>query len=601
MNKDVIYIEPEDDITDIISKVKNAKTKIVALVPPKKAGVLRSAVNFKLIAKAAAQHDKTVVLISTDENLVKFARSVKMPVAKTLNSKPQLATDDEEEFGEDEADSDVIEESDEKEEKSDKDSDKKSAKSDKKDEKDDKSDKKSSKDDKKVVPVKTMDDDVDMEVDAEEEAEKEKEEGKKKSSKKVPNFKKYRWPIAIGSVLTIVLVLVLIWAFAIAPAAKIIVHVRTTDRNFSEKIQLTTNPDEENIDEGIFYMEEKTLEKTATADFEATGEEDQGTKASGTLTLKRTGDVPMYGDLSSLYGAALTIPTGAKFTYNNLVYVTTEAVTLRAPSKSDLLDWEEECDIKNTYLLCPLKTDAAITAAVKVEAVENGDKYNMSAVNSGWSTSISGVTPTSSTAMAGGTSKIIKIVSEDDLAAAEENLDVTGETDAKNEMAEEHKADFILIKGSFNVENGELSSSPALGEEVANDITPKVVKKTTYKIFAVSRDAIDQYIEKQVKESLGDNTQTVYTTGAGKDEETVVAFFESYKTTTAKLKSTVKTGPLVTPEMVSEKVLGQKVGQVRTMLTSINGVTDVEIDRSYFWVTSIPSDINKVEIEITVK
>ena len=58
MNKDVIYIEPEDDITDILANIKDAKNKIIALVPPKKAGVLRSAVNFKLIAKTAAQATK---------------------------------------------------------------------------------------------------------------------------------------------------------------------------------------------------------------------------------------------------------------------------------------------------------------------------------------------------------------------------------------------------------------------------------------------------------------------------------------------------------------------------------------------------------------
>ena len=34
MNKDVIYIEPEDDITDIITKIEGSKEKIVALVPP---------------------------------------------------------------------------------------------------------------------------------------------------------------------------------------------------------------------------------------------------------------------------------------------------------------------------------------------------------------------------------------------------------------------------------------------------------------------------------------------------------------------------------------------------------------------------------------
>ena len=109
MNKDVIYIEPEDDITDILANIKNAKNKIVALVPPKKAGVLRSAVNFKLIAKTATQAKKTVVLISSDESLLKLADKAKMPTAKSLQSKPKLPTsDDAEEFGE-EKDDDMIE------------------------------------------------------------------------------------------------------------------------------------------------------------------------------------------------------------------------------------------------------------------------------------------------------------------------------------------------------------------------------------------------------------------------------------------------------------------------------------------------------------
>lgn len=36
MNKEVIYLEPEDDITDILSKLQRAEQKVVALVPPKK-------------------------------------------------------------------------------------------------------------------------------------------------------------------------------------------------------------------------------------------------------------------------------------------------------------------------------------------------------------------------------------------------------------------------------------------------------------------------------------------------------------------------------------------------------------------------------------
>ena len=588
MNKDVIYIEPEDDITDIIAKVKNAKTKIVALVPPKKAGVLRSVVNFKLIAKTALQHNKTVVLISTDENLVKFAQSVKMPVAKSLSSKPQLATDDEAEFGDADEESDIIEEEPEAETST--------SKSEKKDVKSDHE--KSHKDDKKAEAAKVKkSEEVVTEDEIDEEADTDKKVAKKKSNQKVPNIKKYRTQIIIGSVFAVIMVVVLVWAFAFAPAAKVIVHVRTSDQGFSEKIKLTTDQDKEDIDAGIFYMEEKAIEKTASADFEATGEVDKGTKASGTLTVKRTSPVSIVGNGRD----AITIPVGTKFTYNGLTYVSTAASTLRAVDGKDFDT--DTCKVSTSLVAtCDLSKD--VTTTVKIEAIENGDKYNMGAVNSGWTASISGATPTSSAAISGGTSKIVKIVSKDDLAAAEENLDITGESDAKKELIDENSDDAIVIKSSFNIENGQLSSSPALGEEVNGDTKPKVTKKTTYKVYTVSRDAVSQYIEKTVEEGLGDDTRTVYATGAGKDEEKVIAFFESYKNNngeyTAKLKSTVKIGPRVTPEMISEKILGQKVGQVRTMLTSINGVADVEINRSYFWVTKIPSDINKVEIEITV-
>ena len=588
MNKDVIYIEPEDDITDIIAKVKNAKTKIVALVPPKKAGVLRSVVNFKLIAKTALQHNKTVVLISTDENLVKFAQSVKMPVAKSLSSKPQLATDDEAEFGDADEESDIIEEEPEPETLT--------SKSEKKDVKSEHE--KSHKDDKKAEAVKVKKpEEVVTEDEIDEEADTDKKLAKKKSNQKVPNIKKYRTQIIIGSVFAVIMVVVLVWAFAFAPAAKVVVHVRTSDQGFSETIKLTTDQDKEDIDAGIFYMEEKAIEKTASADFEATGEVDKGTKASGTLTVKRTSPVSIVGNGRD----AITIPVGTKFTYNGLTYVSTAASTLRAVDGKDFDT--DTCKVSTSLVAtCDLSKD--VTTTVKIEAIENGDKYNMGAVNSGWTASISGATPTSSAAISGGSSKIVKIVSKDDLAAAEENLDITGESDAKKELIDENSDDAIVIKSSFNIENGQLSSSPALGEEVNGDTKPKVTKKTTYKVYTVSRDAVSQYIEKTVEEGLGDDTRTVYATGAGKDEEKVIAFFESYKNNngeyTAKLKSTVKIGPRVTPEMISEKILGQKVGQVRTMLTSINGVADVEINRSYFWVTKIPSDINKVEIEITV-
>ena len=93
MNKDVIYIEPEDDITDIISKLRGSQAKVVALVPPKKIGVLRSAVNTKLISKAAKSAKKVAVIVTTDSALIKLSASAGIPVAKNLSSRPKLPSE----------------------------------------------------------------------------------------------------------------------------------------------------------------------------------------------------------------------------------------------------------------------------------------------------------------------------------------------------------------------------------------------------------------------------------------------------------------------------------------------------------------------------
>ena len=58
MSKAVIYIDTEDDITAIIDRVKESKSDIVALVPPKRIGVLQSIVNLKLLKRAAASSKK---------------------------------------------------------------------------------------------------------------------------------------------------------------------------------------------------------------------------------------------------------------------------------------------------------------------------------------------------------------------------------------------------------------------------------------------------------------------------------------------------------------------------------------------------------------
>ena len=50
-----------------------------------------------------------------------------------------------------------------------------------------------------------------------------------------------------------------------------------------------------------------------------------------------------------------------------------------------------------------------------------------------------------------------------------------------------------------------------------------------------------------------------------------------------------------------KKEIGEKVGKVQSNLRSYKGVSEATVKTSYFWVTSVPDDDNKVEIEITVE
>ena len=66
-DKDTIYIDVDDEITGIIDKVKNSKSKVVALVLPKRATVFQSIVNMKLLKKSVEGSNKNLVLITAEK------------------------------------------------------------------------------------------------------------------------------------------------------------------------------------------------------------------------------------------------------------------------------------------------------------------------------------------------------------------------------------------------------------------------------------------------------------------------------------------------------------------------------------------------------
>ena len=241
----------------------------------------------------------------------------------------------------------------------------------------------------------------------------------------------------------------------------------------------------------------------------------------------------------------------------------------------------------------------ALSATVNVVAKENGESYNVAAATKDITSSVKiGAYAVSSTAMTGGSSKVVTVVSKEDVEGAASELTMPSQEEIKAELKEQFGTDYIFL-GSIKQSEAKITTSPALNEEVGDNITPKIVKEVTYSMFAVKREPVEQYIKAVVSANLGDDTQEIYDAGMDK------AFFETFKNSdndnSAKLKTTVKTGPRVTDEMVREKALGKKVGEVQSLLKSIKGVSSVKVDTSYFFVMSVPEDTNKVEINIEIE
>ncbi len=545
MNKDVIYIEPEDDITDIISRLKTSKQKIVALVPPKKVGIMRSSVNIKLIAKTAKEKDKAAVIVTTDQSLIKLAATSGLPTAKTLNSRPVLPSEYIREQQEEKAKKKEAEEVEAEEAEI------------------EEAEKPKKNEGKEEVSLDSeeLEDDV------------KKQKSSDKKVSKIPNFDKYRKPIIFGGIGLVIFVIVMVWAFVFAPFADITVKMKTVSTNISENVTFVTDAKNVVVKEGKFLLEQIKYEEESSVEFEATGKANKGDKAEGTL------GVIAYLDESA---SSVTVPKGTIFTNGDKEYISDSDVTIKMGSTC-----ENPKPIQDGF--------CQTSAAVGVTAKESGTSYNIDKKD-GWKVAIKGVSAYASTAMTGGTDKQVTVVSESDIEDAKNQL--SNNTDAKQALFQQiNENEMVKIESSFKVEAKDPVSKPAKGEEVKDGETPKLTAKTIYTVYVVDRVAIDEYVKHLAADKVGENDK-IYSTGNPFFER----FLEEKNSFTAKFKTTVKIGPEISEASIMETAKGKKVGEVKVMIKDISrSINDVIIDTSFPWVRSVPTDPNKVNIKIEVE
>lgn len=577
MNKDVIYVEPEDDITDIILKIEKAKEKIVALVPPKKAGVFRSVVNIKLIAKAGNSAEKTVVLVTVDPSIMKLAGALKLPVAKNLQTAPVIPSVDDDSSDDDESSEELVEEDDDSEtEGADKEDE--SAKSANADD-----------DDKKKEKEKDEDEEDEEEEEEEEEKPKKKDKKPKKASKGPLGWiKNHKKSVIFGALVAIGVVLFAVWALVIAPAATIVVGIKTVSNNFSESVTFTTNPSEENAEEGKFYLEERTIQSVQEVQFNATGKKNMGDKASGELTIFAT----ISGE-----GGSVSINNGTLFTNNGLSYTADESTTLRYQkgdySVCKLSDAQRAALEHPTPGVRSELETCIVYDKIRVTATQPGTTYNIPARTDGWVTAAT-VDVISENAMSGGSDKEITVVQQSDIENTKAEIENAKEADNKEDLFKQIGDDKLIIESSFDFNATELVPTPAVDEEVRDGVQPILKATTSAVVYVIDKTKVEEYITK--KANLGES-KSIYQL----NNPYIDGFSHVGNNYTGKLKAIYLVGPKITERDVVDKAKGKGLGEVQHDLREIDGVASVDIQKTMPWMTSVPGDENKISVIFEVK
>ena len=568
---EIIYLEPDDDITGVLMRIKKLQAKAVALVIPRGGTIGQSVINLKLLKRESEKNGVVIGLVTKDKiskNLadqigievfagVTEAKSAKImteavvSAEKTAKNPENIGEikvnrynkeDEMEPLVEDELESDETEEEGEPEDE---------AENEAEDENLGANDYNR---DREELRIKEEKGEVDRKIN-----EPKTDSGAEKEEKKMNhrNLSSRRKPLLI--ILGVFLILGIIVSGVVLPSAQARVVLRVDDCEKKYDVVLTTATSGADLNKMELPSNELVTEKEESKEFSSTGSKNVGTKATGEITF--------YNDYDP--SNSIKLSAGTILTASGKEFVLDAAITIPPAT---------------VISLYPPKTNPG-TIKGQITAKEAGSEYNIGASTfliSGFSgVKMDKVYGSSTTALSGGTTEIVKFVSASDLSGAREELSEEISVALRKEVdsAVVDNSGRMIDSGYKEEEVSYVSTKQSLEEAERFSITIK--KKATAYYF--SETMLRESIIKKVEMDLGDTAMVV----AGEKSEIsygMMSVADDGKIVNLSVLFKGKSGRKMAESEIKELLLGTKLGMAKSKIEAIEGVDSAEITvKPSFW------------------
>ncbi|MDD5289697.1 MAG: hypothetical protein PHT40_00675 [Patescibacteria group bacterium] len=385
---------------------------------------------------------------------------------------------------------------------------------------------------------------------------------------KAKKSKKAKWLGRLFFLVLIAAVIVVLFGFVL-PTAEVTVYFSSTDLSKDYEVVLDQNlnsPDSARLSLPARVYEETGEEQKK---FQTTGKKDMGDKASGSATF--------FNYTGRPYPLTPTVELNHS---SGKIYILKSELTIPAATVSD------------TGEIVPGKIQG------DVEGKDAGDSFNQAAGR----LNLSILTPELQSkvyadvgAISGGTSKLVSVISQEDLDNAQNELSNTLTLKLKTKIRDRLKKNEEMMRDELT--NFEILSSEKSVEldKEAKDFDMKITGKlktlafneTELKNFLKTRSLTDLPSDKMIAEDdLGELQiavdQADFSLGVAK----------------LKVKATYKTFPKTDLSSLRDKIKGLSEVDARRLILGTENIRDVHFSFSFNLWNKLPTNVNKIKIKV---